>query len=162
MIQIGPAIRQRAKALRDITLQCTRSDDVQPMSENRQRSVSVHAKQSSTQPVLAQENCWNWQNSSRNVTTTFRFVSRWFQTRQDTFYSAGDQADSNISKYVALQCSSGYERNVYLGVERTLRTTLQISSRNIWMDCERSRSQGNLDFESWIVRMVRMGTTEDW
>ena len=37
------------------------------------------------------------------------------------------------------------------------RTTLQISSRNIGMDWERSRSQGNLNVESWMVRMI---TTE--
>ena len=44
---------------------------------------------------------------------------------------------------------------------RTRRTTLQISLRNIWMDCERSRSQGNLDYESWMVRMLQMETTEE-
>ena len=43
-------------------------------SLKRQRTVSVHAKQSSTQPVLAQENCWDSQNSSRNFTATFPFA----------------------------------------------------------------------------------------
>ena len=38
-----------------ISLQCAERDDVQPKSETKQ-SVSVHAKESSTQPVLAQEN----------------------------------------------------------------------------------------------------------
>ena len=36
------------------------------------------------------------------------------QTRQDTFCSAGDKADSNTSKYDAWQYNSGYERNVCL------------------------------------------------
>ena len=56
-------------------------------------------KDSSTQPVLASENCWDSQNSSRNFTTKFQFVSKWIQTRQDTFCSAGDQVDSNTSRY---------------------------------------------------------------
>ena len=86
--------------------------------------------------VCAGENFWESQNSSRNCTTTFQFVSKWIQTRQDTFHSASDQADSNISKHDALQHNSGYERNVCRCVERTRRTTLEISSRNIRMDCE--------------------------
>ena len=90
VIQIGPETRQHAKVLRDITGVL-----------NRQRSVSVLAKQSSTQPVLAQETYWDSQTSSRNFTTTFQFVSRWIQTRQGTFYSAEDQADSCISRYDA-------------------------------------------------------------
>ena len=63
-----------------------------------------------------------------------------------------DQADSSISKYDAWQYNSGYEKNVCRWSEWTRKTILQISSRNIWMDRERSRSQGNLDFESWKVR----------
>ena len=104
----------------------------------KQTAIILSAKQSCTQPqsVLAWENCWDSQNSSRNFTTTFQFVSRWTHTRQDTFYSAGDQADSNTSKYDAWQYNSGYERRVYLSVEWTRRTTLQISSPNIWMDRE--------------------------
>ena len=112
-----------------------------PLSEPHSPTVSVHAKQSSSQPVLARENFWDSRNFARNLTTTFQFVSRWIQTRQDTFHSAGDQADSNTSKYGAWQ----YNRCV----EWTRRTTLQISSRNIWMDRERSRSQGNFGLESW-------------
>ena len=41
-------------------------------------------------------------------------VSRWIQTRQDTFYRARDQADPNTLKYNAWQHNSGHERNVYL------------------------------------------------
>ena len=41
-------------------------------------------------------------------------VLRWIQTRQDTFYSAGDQADSNTLKCKAWQDNSRHERNVYL------------------------------------------------
>ena len=73
--------------------------------------------------------------------------------RFGTFYSAEDQADSSISKYDAWQHNSGYEKNV------CREDNTQISSRNIWMDRERSRSQGNLDHESWKVRMV---TTESF
>ena len=36
------------------------------------------------------------------------------------------------------------------------RKTQQVSSRNIWMDRERSRSQGNLDFESWKAQPVEL------
>ena len=43
--------------------------------------------------------------------------------------------------------------------------TPQISSRNIWMDCEHSRLRRSLGFESWMVQMVRMQRTritEEW
>ena len=49
----------------------------------------------------------------KNFTTQFQFVSRWIQTRQDTFCSAGDQVDSNTSRYDAWQYNNGYEQNVY-------------------------------------------------
>ena len=41
-------------------------------------------------------------------------VSRWIQTRQDTFCRGGDQADSNTLKYNAWQDNSGHEKNVHL------------------------------------------------
>ena len=67
------------------SLQCTRSDDVQAKSEtNIQQSVSVRAKQSSTQPVHAQENFWLLQSTLKNFTTTFQFVSRRIQIRHVT------------------------------------------------------------------------------
>ena len=56
---------------------------------------------------------------------------------KELHHSAGDRADSNTSKYDAWQYNSGYERN-------------------IWMDCERSRWQRNLDFKSWMVRSVHL------
>ena len=73
--------------------------DVQNVTVCNRRSVSVHAKQSFMQPVLAQENCWDSHNSSRNFITTFQFVSRWI-------HSADNQADSNTSKYDAWQYNS--------------------------------------------------------
>ena len=78
--------------------------------------TEVLVKQSSTQPVLAPENFWVSQNSSKNFTTKFQFVPKWTQPRQDTFCSAGDQVDSNTSRYDALDTrqtsiheSSGHE-----------------------------------------------------
>ena len=114
--QIGPAIRQDAKVQRDV-IAMFRTWHCATGVWNRQRSVSVHAKQISTQPVLAQENCWDSQNSSRNFTTTFPFVSRWIQTRQDTFYSAGDQADSNTLSYDVWQYKQ-WTREKRLSVSR--------------------------------------------
>ena len=67
-------------------------------------------EQSSTKPVLAPENCWDSQNSSRNFITTLQCVSRWTQTRQDTFHSAKEQAGSNTSRYDAWQFNSGREK----------------------------------------------------
>ena len=46
---------------------------------NRRPPVSVLAKQSSTQPVLAQEKCWVLQNWSEKFTTKFQLVVRWTQ-----------------------------------------------------------------------------------
>ena len=42
------------------------------------------------------------------------------QTRQDTFCSAEDQADSNTLRYDSCQYSSGYERNVYLSLAKKI------------------------------------------
>ena len=51
--------------------------------------------------------------------------------------------------------ASGHERRERAGVSVHQDCgILQISSRNIWMDRERSRSQGNLNFQSWKIRMV--------
>ena len=146
VVKLGRRFRNAPKRY-GISVQCAGRNAVQP-------SVSVRAKQSSTQPVLAQESSPDSQTSSRNCTTTFQFVSRWIQIRQDTFYSAEDQADSSTSKYDAWIFNSGDEKNVCRWREWTRMTILQISSRNIWMDRDRSRSQGNLDFESWKVRFV--------
>ena len=73
-----------------------------------------------------------------------------------------DQADSKTLELDAWQNNRGYERNVYPQVEWTRKSILQISSRNIWMDCEHSRLRRNLGYESWMVRMVQKGTTEEW
>ena len=69
----------------------------------KQTAIRLHAKQSSTQRVLAQVNCLESHSSSRNFTATFQCVSRRIQTRQDTLYSASDQAGSSISKYDVCQ-----------------------------------------------------------
>ena len=133
-----------------ISLQWTGRDTVQPGSETDSDLISVHAKRNSTQPVLAQENCWDLQHSSRNFTVAFQFVSRWVQTRQDTFYSAGDQADSNTMNYDAWQHNSGYERNVYLRVEWKRRTTLQIFFTK-HLDVLRTQSCEETWVSSWMV-----------
>ena len=59
----------------------------------------------------------------------FSSCRRWIQTRQDTFCSAGDQADSNTLKYDAWRYNSGHENNVCRWCEWTRTTILQISSR---------------------------------
>ena len=48
------------------------------------------------QPVFAPASCWD-----------FQFVSKWIETRQDTFCSAEDQADSNTVRYDACPHGSG-------------------------------------------------------
>ena len=107
--QIGPTIRHHAKVLRDI-LAMYRTRQCATEVWNRQRSVSVPAKQSSAQPVLTHENCWDSQNFSRNFTTTFQFVSRSDSARH--ILQRKGPGDSHKSKYDALQHNSGYERNV--------------------------------------------------
>ena len=83
-----------------------------PLSEPHSPTVSVHAKQSSSQPVLARENFWDSRNFARNLTTTFQFVSRWIQTRQDTFHSAGARRTQTYRNTVlgnTTGASSGYD-----------------------------------------------------
>ena len=132
-------------------LQCARRDDVQPMSEADSNQSQLNAKQSSTQPVLAQENFWDSQNSSRNCTTTFQFVSRWIQIRHDTFYSAGDPADSSISKY------DGWQHNKKrLSLERvdTKDNTADLFTKHL--DGPRTQSLARkLGLRFWKTRMVR-------
>ena len=68
-------------------------------------------------------------------------------------------------KHTEIRCLAiqQWVREKRLSVSRVdTKKTPQISSRNIWMDCERSRSQRNLGFDSWMVRIVQMGTTEEW
>ena len=43
-----------------------------------------------------------WLGLAELFTTKFQFVSKLIQTRQDTFCSAGDQVDSNTSRYDAV------------------------------------------------------------
>ena len=148
-----------------ISLQCAERDNVQPEFETDSDQSQFTRSRASTQPAPAQVNGWDSQNSSRNFITTFQFVSRRIQTRQDTFHIALHQADSNTTKYDAWQHNSGYETNVYPYVEWTRRTTPQISSRNILMDSEHSRLRRSLGFESWMVNMSTNGLTrmtEEW
>ena len=79
----------------------------------KQTAIGLSSCEAQFYAASACENCWDTQNSSRNFTAKFHFVSKWTQTRQDTFCSAGDQVDSNTSRYDVCHCSSGYERNVY-------------------------------------------------
>ena len=98
---------------------CCRSDtDGAGDSATRQSVTGYHCdaqnvKQSSAQPMLVSENCWDLPNSSRNFTRKSQFVSKWIQTRQDTFCSAQAKVHSNTSRYNACQYSSGFERNVH-------------------------------------------------
>ena len=91
--------------------------------------------------VCAGENFWESQNSSRNCTTTFQFVSKWIQTRQDTFHSASDQRTRTYRTYrntmpcnttvdtreTFVGASSGHEEQHWRYLHETsgwLRTTL--------------------------------------
>ena len=103
MTQIGRAIRQTRQSVQNVTM-CNWS------LKHTAISLSSCEAEFYAAHCLRRENCWDSQNASRNFTTTFEFVSRWIQTRQDTVYSAGDQADSNTLKYDAWQYNSGYAR----------------------------------------------------
>ena len=108
MTQIGPAIRH-ARVLRDY--HCNVQNVTMFNRSLKQTAITnVFVNQSSTQPMLAPESCWDSPNSSRNFTTKFQFLSKWIQTRQDTFCIAEDQADSNTLGYDAYQ----YKMNMTL------------------------------------------------
>ena len=64
--------------------------------------VPVRAKQSSAQPVHAQENFW----------VSFQFVSRWVQIRHVTSLSEEDHANSSTWKDGAWLFKNGSEKNV--------------------------------------------------
>ena len=81
------------------------------------KSETVHAKQSSAQPVLAQENFWVSQNSSRNFITTLEFVLRWLHIRHVKFKSTEDREDSSKLKYDDWPHNSGSEKNVSIGAK---------------------------------------------
>ena len=148
--QIGPSDSSNAPKRYGISVRCTGRDDLQ----HRRRSVSVHAKQSSTQPVLAQENFWDSKNSARNSTTnvSVRFPDgfRFGTTLSTAQMTRRTQAYLNTM----LGYTKDTRKSLSVGAEWTRKTILQISSRNIWMDRERSRSQGNLDLGSWKARVT--------
>ena len=88
--QIGPHIRQRTKVLRSITAMY-KSNDVQQgpnMTQAEFYEASACAGELRGLAELFKELHF----------TTFQFVSRWIQIRQDTFNSAEDPANSSISK----------------------------------------------------------------
>ena len=87
--------------------------DVQNVTKCNRSRKQTAISLSSCEAEVYPENCWDSPNSSRNFTTKSQFVSKWIQTRQDTFCSAEDQVDSNTSRYDACQHSGGYERNVH-------------------------------------------------
>ena len=94
------------------------------------QSVSVHSKQSSTQPVIAQESLW----TRRTCQGT---VSRWIQIRHDSLQRRrpGGLMHLEIRCLALQQCT---RENVYRWNEWTRKTILPISSRNIH---ERARKQ---------------------
>ena len=94
-----------------------------------------------------------------NVTVCLR---NGFRRSETTLSSAEDQEDSNTSKFDAWQCDSGSEQSADQWAEWARRTTQQISSRNIWMDRERSRSRRNFDCEFWMIRIVQMVTIDSF
>ena len=96
--QIGPEIRQRAKRY-GISWQRTRSDDVQPKSGTDSNQSQFVRSRVLRSVVQAQGNFWVSQNSSRNFTATFQFVSRWIQIPHVTFHSEEDHADSSTLKF---------------------------------------------------------------
>ena len=58
------------------------NDKVQPESET-DSDQSQFMRNRVLRSQCLPENCWDSQNSSRNFTTKFQFVSKWIQTRQD-------------------------------------------------------------------------------
>ena len=114
MTQIGPEIRQHAEVLRDITAMYTNcrggTEDCK-----RQQSVSVLAQQSSTRPVLAQENFWVSHDSSENFTTTFQFVSKCTQIHPVPFTSDENKEDSSTLKFDAWLYNNRSEKSLSVG-----------------------------------------------
>ena len=85
--------------------------------------------------ACAREDFWVSQNFSKNFTTTFQFVSRWIDA---WLHNNGSERQTSI----------GWTR------EHERQQTLQIFSRNFWMDRARGHSQRNLDFKSWEARVT--------
>ena len=93
-------------------------------------------------------------NCSRNFTTKFQFVSKWIQTRQDTFRSAEDQA--GLTHWVTMPVNTAVEKR-----QSSRRTTQSIFSRNILTDCVNEHSRRNWDHAFWMwLMVVRTGTTD--
>ena len=82
-------------------LQCARNDDVPPKPETDNNLSQFSRSRVSTQPVLAQENFWVSQNSSKNFTATFQFVPKWIQIRHVTFSSEEKREGSSTLRFDA-------------------------------------------------------------
>ena len=107
MTQIGPEIWQHAICVSGYHLQCARNDDVPPKPETDSNLSQFSRSRVSTQPLLAQENFWVSQNSSKNFTATFQFVPKWIQIRQVTFSSEENREDSSTLNFDSWQYNKG-------------------------------------------------------
>ena len=86
-----------------------------------------------------------------------------FRPRQDTFYSAGDQGGL---EHIEIRCLATLQwiREKRLSVSRVdtkNNTGRSLHETSGWIAKTVAREK-NLAFESWMVRMVLMATTEEW
>ena len=142
------------QSVTEISLQCAGRDDVQQKSEA-----------DSNQSQFMRGRVLRFQCLRRRTSGTRRSLqgtapqpsssSRDGFRSRTTHSTAQRTRRTQAYRKTMLGCTTvDMRKNVSRWVEWTRRTTLQVSSRNIWMDRERSRSQGNLDFESWKARMT--------
>ena len=138
-----------------ISLQCAGSDDVQQKSEADSNQSQFMRGRVLRIQCLRRRTSGTRRSLQGTAPQPSSFVSRWIQIRARPILQ---RRGPGGLKHIARRClgctTVDMRKNVSRWVEWTRRTTLQVSSRNIWMDRERSRSQGNLDFESWKARMT--------
>ena len=80
------------------SLQCTRSDDVQQEPEtNSNQSQFLRSR-------VPRSQCWDSQNSSKNFTTKFQFVSTWNQIRSMFGHTTKNQRKTSVG------WTHGYEK----------------------------------------------------
>ena len=87
---------------------------------------------------------------------------KWIQTQRD--YVKQRRGPGGL-KHIEIRCLAVRQwirAKRYQWAEWERRTTQQISSRNIWMDRERSRSRRNFDCEFWMIRIVQMVTIDSF
>ena len=80
-------------------MRCSERDTVQPESETDSDQSQFMRSRFPRSQCLRRRTVGTRRTLQETSQRRFPFVSRWIQTRQDTFYSAGDQADSNTLSY---------------------------------------------------------------